>query len=143
MSTEFLKGAMEKIYCHQYYDGFDYLKKAEFQAIEATHLATNFKSLLKSIQIKLISSTMIETAVDLEGKKLDKYLLLLNFKILGTLYFLPINWLPRRKKNNIANMLKNGMNEISEFAKKKSIFGNFTINSKKQDLIGEFKINIK
>ena len=80
---------------------------------------------------------MIETAVDLEGKKFYKYLLLLHFKTLGTLYFLPINWLPRRKQINIAHMLKNGMHEISEFAEKKSFFGNLTINSKKQDLIGE------
>ena len=70
MSTEFLKGAMEKIYCHQYCDGLSYLKKAEFQAIEATHLAKDFQSLLKSMQIKLISSTLIETAVELDGEEL-------------------------------------------------------------------------
>ena len=86
MSTEFLKGAMEKIYCHQYYDGFDYLKKAEFQAIEATHLATSFNSLLKSIQIKLISSTLLETAVDLEGKKFYKYLQLQNLNTRNSLF---------------------------------------------------------
>ena len=54
MATEFLKGAMEKIYCHQNADGLNYLKSAQFQAIEATHLATNFENLLKSMQIKLI-----------------------------------------------------------------------------------------
>ena len=67
MATEFLKGAMEKIYCYQYYDGLDFLQKAEFHAIEAIHLSSNYKFLLKSIQIKLISLTLLETAVELEG----------------------------------------------------------------------------
>ena len=57
MATEFLKGAMEKIYCYQYHDGLSYLKRAEFQSLEAIHLATDLKSLLKSMQIKLIRKT--------------------------------------------------------------------------------------
>ena len=68
MATEFLKGAMEKIYCYQYDDGLIILQKAEFHAIEAIHLSSNLKYLLKSIQIKLISLTLIETAVELDGK---------------------------------------------------------------------------
>ena len=67
MATEFLKGAMEKIYCFQYYDGLSFLQKAEFYAMEAIHLSSDFEYLLKSIQIKLISLTLLESAIELEG----------------------------------------------------------------------------
>ena len=68
MATEFLQGAMEKIYCFQYYDGLNFLQKAEFHAMEAIHLSSDFGYLLKSIQIKLISLTLLESAVELEGE---------------------------------------------------------------------------
>ena len=68
MATEFLQGAMEKIYCFQYYDGLNFLQKAEFYAMEAIHLSSDFEYLLKSIQIKLISLTLLESAVELEGE---------------------------------------------------------------------------
>ena len=67
MATEFLQGAMEKIYCFQYYDGLTFLQKAELHAMEAIHLSSDFEYMLKSIQIKLISLTLLETAVELEG----------------------------------------------------------------------------
>ena len=67
MATEFLQGAMEKIYCFQYYDGLNFLQKAEFYAMEAIHLSSDFEYLLKSIQIKLISLTLLESAIELEG----------------------------------------------------------------------------
>ena len=68
MATEFLQGAMEKIYCFQYHDGLNFLQKAEFYAMEAIHLSSDFEYLLKSIQIKLISLTLLESAVELEGE---------------------------------------------------------------------------
>ena len=67
MATEFLQGAIEKIYCFQYYDGLNFLQKAEFYAMEAIHLSSDFEYLLKSIQIKLISLTLLESAIELEG----------------------------------------------------------------------------
>ena len=58
------------------------------------------------------------------------------FQISGNIYFLPINWLPERKKTIIAHMLRNGLQELTEFAQRKTLFGKITINLKKQDLIG-------
>ena len=58
-------------------------------------------------------------------------------KISGSVYFLPINWLPMRKQTIIAHILRNGLHALTEFTKKKTFFGKITINLKKQDLIGK------
>ena len=56
--------------------------------------------------------------------------------ILGSLYFFPINALPVRKKRNVAQMLKDGLESIVARAEKKTVFGRLAISPKKQNQIG-------
>ena len=49
---------------------------------------------------------------------------------------MPLQCLPERKKNNIKEILKIGLNTIIKKAGKKSIMGKYSISIKKQDELG-------
>ena len=123
MATEFLKLAIEKLNQELNYDALDLLKMAEFHAAEGIHLASTFKSALKCVQIRMTSKTLIESAVEIKG----------------CLYFLPIYCLPKTRKKNIENHLEHGLNIISNYSERRSLFGKITVNLKKQNEIGKYK----
>lgn len=120
MATEYLKLAIEKLNEQHNYDALQLLKRAEGQASEGIHLASTFKSVLKCVQLRMTTTTLIESAV----------------KIKGCLYFLPIHCLPGQRKKNIEKQLEHGLNIISNYSERRSFFGKMTINLKKQNEIG-------
>lgn len=49
---------------------------------------------------------------------------------------MPLQCLPERKKNNIKEILKLGLNTIIKKAEKKTLMGKYSISIKKQDELG-------
>lgn len=68
MATTFVIEAFEKIEARLYHDAYILLQKAEFQAMEAETLSNSFEGHLKCVQLKLVSSTLIESAIEIDGK---------------------------------------------------------------------------
>lgn len=69
MATEYLRTALLRMEDQQNYEALYYFNKTQDQATEAIHLCINFQGLLKSIRMRLVSSTFIESAVEIDGKK--------------------------------------------------------------------------
>ena len=121
MATDYFKSAILKIHDHQNIDALNLLQKSEYNATEGVHLATTFSSLLKCVQLKMMSATLIESAVNING----------------FLCFIPIECLPARKKSNIRDLLKEGLDTIITRAGKRSFFGKLSISLKRQNEIGK------
>ena len=137
MATEFLRMALIRLDDQQNHEALYYFKQTQYHATEATHTSINFQGLLKSIRMRLVSSTFIESSVEIDGKCLHEidniYSMLSN---LGNLCFIPLHCLPERKQKNITEILKTGLDTILMRAGKKTFFGKLTISVKKQDELG-------
>ena len=83
-------------------------------------MATTFSCLLKCVQLKMMSATLIESAIDMDG----------------LLCFIPLECLPKRKRETIKQLLKEGLDTIINRAGKRTIFGKFSISLKRQNEIG-------
>ena len=114
--------AFGKIDNYLNYDAYVLLQKAQNQSQEGIHLADSFETLLKCVQVLLISTTLIESAVEMEG----------------SLYFIPLHTLPDRKKDTIAKHLKSGLDTIVARTGKKSLFGRLSVCKKKQNQIDPY-----
>lgn len=124
MSMTYLNEAFGKIDNNLNYDAYVLFQKAQSQSQEGIHLADSFETHLKCVQINLISTTLIESAVEIDG----------------SLYFIPLHTLPDRKKADIAKQLKAGLETIVSRTEKKTIFGRLSVCKKKQNLIDPYLV---
>lgn len=69
MATTFMRDAIGKIENRMYYDAYLLLQKTEHNAMEAIHLADNLTNHMKSVQLQLLSSALIESAIEIDGIK--------------------------------------------------------------------------
>lgn len=67
MASEYLQRALGRLEDQQNFAALNLLKKAEYQASEGIHLATSFQSVLRCVQMQLISGTLIESATEISG----------------------------------------------------------------------------
>ena len=124
MATDFFKGAILKINEEHNLDALTLLHKTVDNASEGIHMATTFSCMLKCVQLKMMSATLIESAIDVDG----------------LLCFIPLECLPQRKRDCIKELLKDGLEAIINRAGKRSFFGKFNISIKKQNEIGNLTI---
>ena len=68
MANSFLRDALEKLEEKQYFEALCIFEKAYYHAEEATHMADSFNTFLQSMKIKLLCGTMMNSAVDIQGK---------------------------------------------------------------------------
>ena len=136
MATEFLRMALIRLDDQQNHEALYYFKQTQYHATEATHTSINFQGLLKSIRMRLVSSTFIESSVEIDGKYLKTFTICFPIYNLGNLCFIPLHCLPERKQKNITETLKSGLDTILMRAGKKTLFGKLTISVKKQDELG-------
>ena len=67
MASEYLQRALGRLEDQQNFAALNLLKKTEYQASEGIHLATSFQSVLRCVQMQLISGTLIESATEISG----------------------------------------------------------------------------
>lgn len=67
MANTYLKQSLEMLEDKQHSEAFETFQKAEYQATQAVHVADSFQGFLDAMKVKLLSSTMIGSAVDLKG----------------------------------------------------------------------------
>ena len=68
MATEFLRMALIRLDDQQNLEALSYFQQTQYHATEAVHTCINFQGLLKSIQMRLVSSAFIESAVEIDGE---------------------------------------------------------------------------
>lgn len=124
MATDYFKAAILKINEEHNIDALTLLHKTVYNASEGIHMATTFSCLLKCVQLKMMSATLIESAIDVDG----------------LLCFVPLECLPLRKKDTIKELLKEGLETIINRAGKRTIFGKFNISLKRQNEIGNLTL---
>ena len=124
MATDYFKAAVLKINEQHNIDALTFLQKTVFNASEGIHMATSFSCLLKCVQLKMMSATLIESAIDMEG----------------LLCFIPLECLPQRKRDTIKDQLKEGLDTIISKTGKKSFFGKLGISLKRQNEIGNLTL---
>ena len=120
MATDYFKAAILKINEEHNFDALTFLHKTVYNATEGIHLATTFSCLLKCVQLKMMSATLIESAIDMDG----------------LLCFIPLECLPQRKRDTIKELLKDGLDTIINRAGKRTFLGKFNISIKRQNEIG-------
>ena len=124
MATDYFKAAILKINEEHNIDALTLLHKTVYNASEGIYMATTFSCLLKCVQLKMMSATLIESAIDVDG----------------LLCFVPLECLPLRKKDTIKELLKEGLETIINRAGKRTIFGKFNISLKRQNEIGNLTL---
>ena len=124
MATDYFKAAILKINEEHNIDALNLLHKTVYNASEGIHMATTFSCLLKCVQLKMMSATLIESAIDVDG----------------LLCFVPLECLPLRKKDTIKELLKEGLETIINRAGKRTIFGKFNISLKRQNEFGNLTL---
>ena len=92
------------------------------QAIKACNLATNFEGILRSWQLRMISSVLLECASQIEG----------------VYCFLPLHILPGKKKDTIQKILEDGLSKIIMEAEQKTIWGKKITSQKRQDQLDPY-----
>ena len=92
------------------------------QAIKACNLATNFEGILRSWQLRMISSVLLECASQIEG----------------VYCFLPLHILPVKKKDTIQKILEDGLSKIIMEAEEKTFWGKKITSQKRQDQLDPY-----
>ena len=92
------------------------------QAIKACNLATNFEGILRSWQLRMISSVLLECASQIEG----------------VYCFLPLHILPVKKKDTIQKILEEGLSKIIMEAEEKTFWGKKITSQKRQDQLDPY-----
>ena len=92
------------------------------QAIKACNLATNFEGILRSWQLRMISSVLLECASQIEG----------------VYCFLPLHILPGKKKDTIQKILEDGLSKIIMEAEEKTFWGKKITSQKRQDQLDPY-----
>ena len=124
VAAEEFRNAVKKI---DERDNFEAVQKLQItlkKATKAQYQSSEFQLLLRAIQFKLISSTLLSTAVNVDDD----------------IWFVPLHCLPEKRRKNIEDSLLEGLNIISKGVDKQNFLGKWTYSSKKQDQLGETSI---
>tara|TARA_Y100001956_G_C4095140_1_gene174828 strand:- start:973 stop:1209 length:237 start_codon:yes stop_codon:yes gene_type:complete len=75
IASDFLRDALNKLNREENYSALNKLEQSLSHAIEATYVFTSFQTFLKSVQIRLITALLIESAVNVEGNVYELFVI--------------------------------------------------------------------